>query len=256
MPIINLFTDYRNDPLYTGAILSQLRQSFDGKIVETTHFLPYDNLLTSSFIIKNLYSKLPKGTIHLICTNTSNVRISQYLAMEYDEHYFLLADNGLVDLITDQNPKKLYSLPFKDISSFAELDILLPNAIKLAHGEKIENLGPQVFEYKKMIPRNPVFLGNKIEGTVIYIDSYGNAITNISRQFFEKYRKGRNYKIWLRLPMNILHKINETYKASPGEFNAIFNSFGLLELSVIYGNVAQMLQVKENETEVVVEFYK
>ncbi len=256
MPIINLFTDYRNDPLYIGAVMGQLRANFDGKIIETTHFLPYDNLMTSSFIIKNLYSRLPRGTIHLICTNTSNTRISQYLAMEYDDHYFLLADNGLVDLITDQNPKKLYSLPFRTISSFAELDILLPNAIKLAKGEKIENLGTQVFEYKKMIPLKPVVLGNKIQGTVIYVDSYGNAITNISRQFFEKYRKGRNYKIWLRLPMNLLHKINDTYKSSPGEFNAIFNSFGLLELSVIYGNVAKMLQVQENKTEVVIEFFK
>ncbi len=254
MPIINLFTDFHNDPLYTGALLGALRSRFQGTIVETTHFLPYDNLMTASFIIKNLYKNLPKGTIHLICTNTSNLKFHQYLLFEFDGHYFIAADNGIIDLITDRAPEKVYSLPFKR-STFAEIEVFVPTAVSLANGKKPTDIAEEADIFKRSLPVQPVITGNKIQGMVIYIDSYGNAITNISRDLFERFGKGRNYNIWIGLPVNYVKQIKDSYRPEPGDFTALFNWFGMLELSVTYGNLAQMLVLKENQTEVVVEFH-
>ena len=254
MPIINIFTDYNNDPLYTSYLLGKLRNNFKGKIVESTHFLPYDNIMVSSFIIKKIYPLFPSGTVHLICTNTSSSKISQYLVLKFNRHYFVLADNGMVDLITDEKEKEIYTIPFEKKSSFAEIDIMLPYAIKIADGQKIQNLLQPTESYDRKFAIKPVYIGNRLKGTILYIDRYGNAFTNIDQETFERYRKGRKFQVWVNLPINTLKKINQTYKASPGTFNAIFNSFGYLELSVIYGNLAQMLQLKENESEVIVDF--
>ncbi len=256
MPIINIFTDYHNDPLYTGVLLGKLRSNFKGKIVESTHFLPYDNIMASSFIIKNLYKNFPKNTIHLICSNTSNTKITQYLVVKFNGHYFVLADNGMVELITDEGEKEVYTIPSQEKSSFAEIDIMLPYAIKLAKGQKVEHILEATDNYEKRFALKPVYISNKLKGTIIYIDSYGNAFTNIDFETFERYRKGRKFQIWVNLPVNLLTKIRQTYNASPGTFNAIFNSFGYLELSVIYGNISQMLKLEENRSEVVIEFHQ
>ncbi len=252
--MINLFTDYKNDPLYRGVLLNYLHSRFTGQIVETTHFLPFDNIMTSGFIIRNLYQSLPEGSIHIICTNTSHSKIKQYIGFEYNYHIFLLADNGLVNLITDGQPVKVYSLAYKR-TTFAELDVLAPAALDLAYGKSLRQIGSLTENYKVVIPMKPVVSGNRIKGTILYIDSYGNAITNISREFFEQHGKDRKYKIWVNLPLNIVRRVDTTYRSSPGDFTAVFNSFGLLEIAVIYGNVSEMLNLKEGETEVVIEFY-
>ena len=83
-----------------------------------------------------------------------------------------------------------------------------------------------------------------IAGSVIYIDSYQNAITNISRELFEKIGKGRPFEILVQSYHYKINRINKTYnETSDGELLAIFNSVGLLEIAINRGKVAELLNI-------------
>ena len=74
---------------------------------------------------------------------------------------------------------------------------------------------------------------------MIHIDSHQNAITNISRELFERVGKGRAFKIYVQSKHYVLDRINTHYNDSePGDLLAIFNSLGLLEIAIREGNAA------------------
>ena len=80
-----------------------------------------------------------------------------------------------------------------------------------------------------------------IMGQVIYIDSYGNAITNISRSLFDRVGAGRDFRIFLQGPYTRIEKISDSYGGvRPGQLLALFNSVNLLELAVFMGSLATL----------------
>jgi S-adenosyl-L-methionine hydrolase (adenosine-forming) len=81
-------------------------------------------------------------------------------------------------------------------------------------------------------------------GSVIYIDSYQNAITNITRDLYERIGKGRKFEIALQSNHYKLNRINRTYsETSTGELLVLFNSLGLLEVAINKGNAAELLSL-------------
>ena len=84
-------------------------------------------------------------------------------------------------------------------------------------------------------------------GSVIYIDSYHNVITNISKELFEKERKESKFTIYVDSNHYTIDKINERYNETQiGELLALFNSSGLLEIAINKGQVSTLLNLKIN----------
>jgi S-adenosylmethionine hydrolase len=126
---------------------------------------------------------------------------------------------------------------------FAEL------ACQLVRGTPITELGTPTTQYNKQVPLRPTLEDHTITGSVIYIDSYSNAITNISRELFDRIGNGRRFQIFVQSKHYTLHKINQRYNESPpGELLAIFNSAGLLEIAIRNGNAAGLLHLNTNSS--------
>jgi hypothetical protein len=87
-----------------------------------------------------------------------------------------------------------------------------------------------------------------INGSVIFIDSYGNAITNITHEIFESVGKGRVFEILVQSNHYKITRINRFYNdtTEQAELLAIFNSSGLLEISMFRANVSQLLSLSIN----------
>jgi S-adenosylmethionine hydrolase len=83
-----------------------------------------------------------------------------------------------------------------------------------------------------------------IEGHIIFIDSFENVITNISRKHFEEARKGRNFSIVFKRD-EIIDRISETYAdVREGEKLALFNSADYLEIAINKGNAAGLFGLR------------
>ena len=107
----------------------------------------------------------------------------------------------------------------------------------------------------KQIPILPTIDETTINGSVVYIDSFRNAITNISRELFDQIRKGRPFDIFIQSNYYKINRLNKNYHdSSTGELLALFNSLGLLEIAINSGNAADLLNLSINSV-VRIKFY-
>ncbi len=122
-------------------------------------------------------------------------------------------------------------------------------ACGIAKGEKPEAMGKPVKEFQKRIPIRAAIDKSVITGTVIYIDSFRNAITNITSDLFDRVGGDRPFEIYVQSNHYKISRINNYYhETSAGEILALFNSVGLLEIAINKGNAADLLNLSTNST--------
>jgi len=252
MPIITLTTDFgtkdHSAAAVKGAIFSELPEA---NIVDITHEVPPFHIQEGAYIIKNAYKNFPKGSIHIIGIESEATPENKHIAVLLDGHYFICADNGIISLITSEfNPEKSVEIVLPDtvINNFPELSVFARVACHLLRGGTLEVIGKPLRETKKLTGTSPMSNqgGNQIIGSVIYIDNYGNVITNISQNYFEKIQKGRKFTITARrVTFNTIYKrysdainftVEKMKREEDGKQIALFNSCGYLELAIYKSN--------------------
>ncbi len=245
MAIITLTTDMGNRDYYVAA-LKGVALSIDPTltIVDVSHHISPFSIVEASYQVKAAFLNFPEGTVHVIgiddepMINGTNSQLPS--VMKYKGHYFVGNDNGLFSLLLNNdtpegfwqidnvlsNPKALTS-PTKTI--------FIPVAVKLAQGGKIDDLASPADSWNRVIAMAPTFDELLVRGHVMHIDYYGNAITNISKTDFERY-KDMPFTIYFRNRDYYIDKISEGYNDVPhGERLALFNDAGLLEIAINKG---------------------
>lgn len=259
MPIITLTTDWNLNDYYVGAIKGKIySKCANVNVVDITHQIQTFNIAQAAFILKNSYCNFPEGTIHIICVN-SEPNSKQYpLVIEENKHFFIGTDNGIFGLIFKDRTEKIIKMEWdaeNQFSSFAEISVFANAACHLANEGKINDLGTELDHYQKRVLIRAAIEESVINGSVIYIDSYQNAITNISYDLFKRIGKNRPFEIFVQSNHYKINKINKTYQeTSVGEILALFNSLGLLEIAINNGNVAELLNLNTNSC-IRIKFY-
>jgi hypothetical protein len=247
MAIITLITDWNNGDFYLGALKGKIIYLMpEINIVDISHQLPAFGYIRTSFILENSYKSFPIGTIHVVGVNSEASEKNPHIAVMYDDHFFIGADNGIFGLLFGEKVYKAVNIT-KIETTFPELEVFADAAVYLAKGGDIEKMGPSYKSLYRPAPLLPTMDNSVINGSVIYIDSYSNVITNITRETFEKVGKGRRFEILVQSNHNRITQINKTYNETPnGELLALFNSGGLLEVSINKGNAADLLNLGMN----------
>lgn len=243
MAIITFMSDFGHRDHYVSAVKARvLSINPNIKIVDITHSIEHFNIPHAAFVLRSVFRDFPKGTVHLVSVNTSTSEKNKMIAIKLEEHYFVGADNGLFSLLSDKEPTAAVELrPDTSYSSvFPDRSVLAQAAVSLASGITLYNLGKEIPELKKMRNRQLKINKEQIGGHVIHVDTYGNLITNISREVFDKMRDGRNYSI--HFGMETLDNLVESYDSvDHGDALAMFNSNGYLEIAICEGNGSSLL---------------
>lgn len=258
MAIITLTTDWKKADYYVGAVKGRiLSENASLQIVDISHQVQAFNLMQAAFILRNCCFGFPAGTVHIVGVNAALSEKQSLLVILKEGQLFVSADNGLAGLLGGEPPEQVYRVENKEKkSNFLSLDLFIETACRLAAGEKPESLGKPTDDYVTHTPYRPVIDKNLINGSVIYIDSFSNAITNISRDTFESIGKGKPFEIFVQSNHYRVNKISRTYAdASSGDLLALFNSAGLLEIAINYGNAAELLNLGVSST-IRVKFYE
>jgi S-adenosylmethionine hydrolase len=244
MSIVTLTTDWNKDDYYVGALKGKILSLCPQiRIVDLSHQVPPFNISHAAFILRNSYHNFPPGTMHIIGVNTEGGTDMPFLLLEYKKHYFIGTDNGIFGLMFSEKPDRIIALNApRELNSFTSFNVFADTVCKLASGEKPESLGRPVKEYAQRIPIRAAIDKNVLTGSVIYIDSFRNAITNISRDLFERVGEDREFEIFVQSNHYVIRKINRHYhETPPGEILALFNSVGLMEIAINKGNAADLL---------------
>jgi S-adenosylmethionine hydrolase len=219
----------------------------DVSVVDINHHIQRFNIAQAAFVLRHSYLNFPKSTVHLIGVNSESTDDNPHIVILYKGHYFIGADNGIFGLLFDDAPEEIVRLNKNINCTFPELSIFADAAVHLIRGGKMSELGIVTDSYYKKTSMLATIDTNVITGSIIYIDSYMNAITNISKELFERIGNGRPFEISVQTNHYKIKKINKMYyESSVGELLAIFNSLDLIEIAMNKGNVAELLGLNLN----------
>ena len=252
MAIITLTTDFGEKDHFAGAVKGAIyNELHDVKIVDISHSVSPFSIPEAAYIIQNAYSSFPKGTIHIIGIDSEINEENKHIAIKLDDHYFLCANNGIMSMVcSDIAPEKIVEINIHDKieTSFPVLDVFVKVACHIARGGTLEVIG-KLIETIKPIKNIIPFVNdekNQIIGNVIYIDNYGNVVTNIKRAFFESIQKGRNFEIYARsYKFKKIHrkysdivnfKIPIDKRNDEGRGLVVFNSSDYMEIAIYKSN--------------------
>jgi S-adenosylmethionine hydrolase len=246
MNFITLISDWNSADYYIGAIKGRiLNLAPQAVIIDVNHQVTNYNISQAAFVLKYSYKNFPKGSIHLIAVNSEAAKEKPIVAVKYDGHYFIGADNGMFHLFMEGPYESVIEISSKEShGSFPELEIFTNAAAKLANGEAIDKLGTKRDKLFKRLPVLAAIEESVIIGQIIYIDSYQNVITNVTKELFDQVGKNRPFQIYVQSKSNKITSINKSYnETSEGELLALFNSVGHLEIAIRNGKVAELLNL-------------
>lgn len=248
MSIITLTTDMGLNDHYVaslkGAILSKVRNA---QIVDVSHTVRPFDISEAAYLLSSCFKDFPDGTIHVIgvdsepIVNFGGSDGSFPSIMEYQKHFFIANDNGFFGaFLKDQFPYQFWRI--EDILSnpkgfkFPTKNILLQAAIRMMNDVSPDDFAVPSKSYKSALSLVAISETNLIKGHVVHIDSYGNAITNVHRELFERFGQDTPFVIYFKRKDYYIDEISNAYNEVPqGEKVAIFNENDFLEIAINRG---------------------
>lgn len=252
---IVFLTDFGEGSIYVGEMKGViLGINPDAKIINLTHNVKSYDIVQASFLLKKSYTYFPRNSIFLSVIDPEVGSGRLLVAVKTRNYIFVGPDNGLLYPTVNEDKieisvsieNKTYFLS-NSSWTFHGRDILAPVAAYLSKGLAIEKIGPRVEHLQSLEIPNPIIRKDIISCKAIFIDNFGNIVTNIKRSsivkeitsgliLVELFSNNRCYQI----------PITNTYSdVGEGKPLALFNSFDCLEIAVNRGNAAGYLKIKE-----------
>ncbi len=250
--IITLTTDFGTRGIFVGVMKGVIFSiNPDAKIIDIAHDIEPQNIHAGAFLLNSAYHYFPHGAIHLGVIDPGVGSTRRAIAVETEDYYFVVPDNGVLSYVLSTEKvlrsvnltNSKYFLPQLS-GTFHGRDIFAPVAAHLSRGVPFDALGEQITQLRRIPILTPQTSESEIVGHILYIDRFGNLITNISQKLFESAGKGRVFVIYI--DDRRIQRICRAYLDVPiGELLSIFSSFGTLEIAINQGNAAEMLGIEE-----------
>lgn len=221
------------------------------RIVDVSHQIDKYNVRMAAFILGSAAPYFAKGTVHVVVVDPGVGTSRRAIVVQTKQAFFVGPDNGVLMLAAKaQGISHIYKLidpkyMLQEVSStFHGRDIFAPVAAHLDKGVKPKEFGVEITD-----PVTPKFANverknGSISGEVLYVDGFGNVITNIGKAEVAKAKtvKVNLHNISLQLPCS------ETYgNAKPQEPLALVGSHGFLELALNQGSFSGKYRVNAGD---------
>lgn len=245
MAIITLTTDLGDKDFYAAALKGSLLSLLPTvNIVDITHNISAFNIPQAAFVLKNAFPYFPKGSVHLIGIDSVYSEQTQYLAVKYKGHFFIGSDNGIFSLLFNGEPEEIVELNIMQDLKFLHFpltDIFAKAACHLANHGDLKEIGIPVDSLKQKMNLHPVIEKDVIKGSVIYIDSFQNVITNISKELFTKVQQNRGFTLYFKRNETISHLSWHYNEVPEGEKLCLFGISNHLEIAINKGKASGLL---------------
>jgi S-adenosylmethionine hydrolase len=257
MAIITLTTDLGDKDIYQAALKGSILKLLPAvSIIDITNSVTAFDVQQAAFILKNSFYYFPDNTVHLIGIDTVFSTNTKYLAIRYKNHYFVGADNGIFSLMFNDEPTEIVEINIMQDLKFLHFplaDIFVKAACHLANGGNLNEIGIPVSEVEKKMSLQPVIEKNLLKGAVIYIDSFQNVITNITKDIFNKVQQGRRFTLSFKRNETI-SQLSWHYNEVPeGEKLCLFGISDHLEIAINKGNASGLLGLNLGDS-VIIDF--
>ncbi|HPX59247.1 MAG: SAM hydrolase/SAM-dependent halogenase family protein [Bacteroidales bacterium] len=271
--IITLTTDWGITANYAAIFKAHLlKEAPSATIVDISHEVEAFNIEMGVYLLAATYPFFAKETVHIFGVDflsdnqlasvrsspsleREHIPLNHYLAVKYKGHYFLARNNGFFSLLCEDLSEIEEMVQLKkdenlsDIKTFDLIPFLLKPAVALSKGISLKKIG-ELYDVEKIEivkPQKPLIKkseerGDTIEFGVKYIDNYGNIVTDLHKDTFDKIAQGRK-KMWIyyrgmgnNMKIQLVDTYNNVYTYS--RVFALFNTSGYLEIVANYSKLS------------------
>jgi len=245
---ITLTTDFGTQDWFVGTMKGVLLQlAPKALVVDLTHEIPPGNIRAGAFAMAASYSFFPQHTIHVAVVDPGVGSKRPAIAVKTSRFLFVGPDNGVLswalarenEVVVHRIENSKYFL--NEVSAtFHGRDVFAPVAAHLSRDVLLSKLGPRVRDYVRVDWPQTRATAQGLQGEVLYIDRFGNAITNISASDLKSIHDPVSVCLGRKRACGLGQFYQEVEVGRP---IAVMGSSGFLELAVNGGSAASLLHL-------------
>ena len=257
LSIVTLLTDFGSRDYFVasmkGVILNINPQTH---VVDLSHDVTPHDIAQAAYLLKSCYRFFPDGTVHVAVVDPGVGSNRRPILVSTSRYFFIGPDNGVFSYIFEEESQveirqienRQYRLD-SDGSTFDGRDVFAPAAAWLTKGRPLGSFGRLVSNCERLSVRKPGWDHHLIAGEVVYVDHFGNLISNLTRlQLSELRSHTKRPEPSIRIGGITIDGLSRSYSdGTPGRPHALLNSNGQLEIFVKEGRAADLLGVTRGE---------
>jgi len=252
-PLITLLTDFGDRDWFVAAMKGVILSIHPGvRIVDLTHQIAPHRIDEAGYFLKSCYREFPEGTIHVVVVDPGVGSARRAIAVKSARYFFLAPDNGVLTYIfDDEQPVEVREIDQRKFRrellghTFDGRDLFAPAAARLAKHEPFESYGPVIGDYRTFPIPQPRLEQTALVGEIVYVDRFGNLISNLTLQHLEDARSAtKRRQPFIRIGEQIIEGLVSSYSEGMEEKpSALINSNGRLEIFLKEASAVDLLQV-------------
>jgi S-adenosylmethionine hydrolase len=251
--VVSLLTDFGHRDPFVGIMKGViLRLCPTAALVDLCHETTAYDVLGASFLLQSAVRFFPSGTIHVAVVDPGVGGPRRPILAQIGDQVFVAPDNGVLSYpMASGEVRTIRSITAKEYllpevsATFHGRDVFAPVAGHLARGVPLERFGAEVADPVVLpIPRSRRDPSGSLTGEVVWVDRFGNCITNITRDDLEAIRAGQTRSPRITLAGREVGPVVQFFgEVGMGRGGAILGSLGYLELFLNQGNLARQWAV-------------
>lgn len=258
MHTITFTSDSGDGSPYLASLKGMLLQRLQERIsfVNINNNITHFELPEAAFILKRCYSDFPENTIHMVLMNLPGGSISRLLFSSFKNQHFIVPDLGFFSLLGISKPDKVYALSNIDEiydKNFSVKERIAEFTAEYLKKKSVPAKYPEIDDYETFPDFYPTRHENSINGKVVYIDHYSNAITNIDQQLFNEVGKGKPFEVKFDRSTVLDSIKNQFIDVKDGAAMCYFDKQGYLVIAIKKGAASSLLRLSK-ESDVAIYF--
>jgi len=260
MKVITFLSDFGISSHYIAQMKGVILKSYPQvNCIDISHTISPQHIQSGAFILRATIPYFPKGTIHIAVVDPGVGTQRRGIVVITKNHILIGPDNGLlIPAAQDQGSFTVYEITNKAYSNnnisntFHGRDIFAPIAAHILNGIAFDSIGQIIHDFTYLNINKPTFSQNSITGEVVFIDNFGNIITNIDRScIHENLQAGKMFSITIK-NKTVQIPYHQAYGFIPNDQLLLtIGSTNLVEIALNQGNAAQVLDVSVHDSIVI-----
>jgi len=249
MKLITLLTDFTERDGYVGIMKGViLGIAPDAYIVDISHSVAPQDVRQAAWVLGCSAPYFPPGTVHVAVVDPGVGTVRRGIIARLGAQCFVGPDNGLMTILYQRCAERGETVRIFELQneafwlrpvsfSFHGRDVFAPVAAHYLRGVDLEKFGQPVSDPLLLPLPQPHRLVDGWQGEIIYVDVFGNLISNIRTPHLQK-----NVNACIIIKKTEINGIKNTFgDGIQGELLAIMDSFGHLSVCVVNGSAAHLL---------------
>ncbi len=246
MSVLTFLSDFGADSHYLASFRGAMDQmNVKMPFIEITSRIEPFDIVEAAYLSSMVYQDFEQGSVHILATNVVATSFEGHLAAKYNGHFFIAPDNGILSLIFGEDFMDYYLLPTEHYEVKIQ-NVYLPFIEKLVNAnynlDQVAQKTDKVNTKSKIIP---VRDENELRGTVLFVDHFGNAYTNVSRNEFETFVQSHPYTINLSRHSSINSISKNFADVQEGDPLCYFSDHDYLVVAIKKSSAQQLLNLRK-----------